>query len=173
MQTLRKKIEGTTTVNSIIYLLLLLVGVIVFNSIFGISGFLSPLLILLPTAIVLFLVFKFYLIFLSETDYSMKGMDIERRYLELERVHRVDPGVIVRSLKKEMSEGRAIYSTGEISAILNAEMQLSNQRIRTIMDDETRQENSKHLKSIIREAVILLALAWLVSQIFTLGVVQI
>ena len=144
MRNLIEKIRGTTTISSFVALFIMLFVTIGFKWLFNISGGLvNGLLILFITSIAMFLLFKIYLVFLSETDYSKKAVKLVDRYDELKRVQGSD---------------EKFLTINERNVIFNAECQ---------------QENSKHLKAVIREVAILVALAWLLSQMFTFGVVEV
>ena len=139
---LKKAIRGTTTIRSIVLLLLMFVGIMLAEYSLNICGLGFDYVRLISNSILLFLLFKFYLIFCSETNYSKKGVDIVDRYLQIKN-------------KKHIIFGREMY--------------LSLRECLSILFLECKQENNKHLKSIIREVAILFALVLLLSQKFTFG----
>ena len=136
MRNLIEKIRGTTTISSFVALILLFIAIKVLDSLFG-----NTILVfrLLEAFLFMFLWFKFYLVFLSETDYSEKGVKVEDIYYG------------ICQLK---SPTGMFYSPQEKVAILNAKMQ---------------QENSKHRKAIIREGNILVAVFILTALLFIFG----
>ena len=136
MRNLIEKIRGTTTISSFVALILLFIAIKLLDSFFG-----NTILVfrLLEAFLFMFLWFKFYLVFLSETDYSEKGVKVEDIYYG------------ICQLK---SPTGMFYTPQEKVAILNAKMQ---------------QENSKHRKAIIREGNILVAVFILTALLFIFG----
>jgi hypothetical protein len=142
MIKLKEKIEGTTTIKSFVLLSAMFVCLVVAENMLNLQGIAFDYFRLLSNSILLFLFFKFYLVFCSETDYSKKKMDIIERYQQIRA-------------SKYVVEGRQVFlSVSDSIAILNA---------------ECKRENNMHIKAVIREVVILLALGMLLSQRFTFG----
>ena len=142
LQELKEKIELTTTIRSIVLLMLLFSSVVIIDYTVNICGLGFDYLRLISDSILLFLLFKFYLIFCSETNYSKKAVDIENRYSAIKN-------------RKHLIQGKDMF--------------LSVNECRTILMQECKQENNKHIKAIIREVGILLAITFLLSQKFTFG----
>ena len=142
MKLIKKEIEGTTTIRSIVLLMITFACIVITEYSLNICGLGFDYMRLISNSILLFLLFKFYLIFCSETNYSKKGIDIESRYLEIKNGQHIIHG---------------------------SEMFLSVSECRSILDLECKQENNKHLKSVIREVGILLAITLLLSQRYTFG----
>ena len=140
MLKLKEKIQKTTSISSFVALVLMLVGFILFDNFVNVIGLENDLLITSANLILLFLFFKLYIVFFSETNYSKKS--------------EVNPREIVKQLKSEMKDGKVAYFSAEIAAILNAEVQL---------------ENSKHRKAVRRETAILYAIAFTISMKFILS----
>ena len=136
LKPLEVKIKKTTTVSSIIALILVFIVIKIVDSFFGGSTLVFRLL---EAFLFMFLWFKFYLIFLSETDYSEKGVKVEDVYSRICELK--NPSGI-------------FYTPQEKVAILNAKMQ---------------QENSKHRKAIKREGNILIAIFILTALMFIFG----